>query len=65
MEYLVRKKEPLRRFVTEQGPVVEYTEQDVDDMGMGMDEKEFDNKRYGGHVCVGCAGCGYGSCSRL
>ena len=64
MEYLVRKKEPSRRFLDERG-IVEHTEQDVDDMGKGTSEKEFDDKRYSGRTCTGCAGCGYGECRQI
>ncbi|OHB71274.1 MAG: hypothetical protein A2W17_04275 [Planctomycetes bacterium RBG_16_41_13] len=64
MEYAVRKKEPSRRFIVDSG-VVEYTDQDLENMRKGTDEKEFDDKRYGGPVCVGCAGCGYGACRQI
>ncbi len=64
MEYLVRKKEPTRRFATESG-IAEYTDQDLEEMGKGIDEKDFDNKRYSGKTCAGCAGCGYGECRQI
>ncbi len=64
MEYIVRKKELTRRFVAERG-IVEHTEQEIDDIGGGMDEKDFDEKRYSGKTCTGCAGCGYGECRQI
>lgn len=63
MDMVAVAREPRRRFVYGNG-IVEYSEAELEAMGQGCTEAEFDSLRYAG-LCPQHCVCGRGACPIL